>query len=129
MREAEEVERLGLPLSAPLPVIDRIRTKLQQPRFLGMQFELELAESFRQFSPEQFNTRLHLKSHHDVIGETHDDHVALRALPTPGLDPQVEDIVEIDVRQQRRSDGLNAKDNFQFERVTPYRKQQENRRG
>jgi hypothetical protein len=24
---------------------------------------------------------------------------------------------------------LNAKDNFQFERVTPYRKQQENRRG
>ena len=29
----------------------------------------------------------------------------------------------------RADDGLNAKDNFQFERVTPYRKQQENRRG
>ena len=27
------------------------------------------------------------------------------------------------------NDGLNAKDNFEFERVVPYRKQQEEQRG
>ena len=67
-----------------------------------MQFEPELPEPLRQFGPEPFGIRLHLESHHDVIGEAHDDHVAVRLLLTPRLDPQVEDIVEVDVRQQRR---------------------------
>ncbi len=34
MREEEKVECLGLPFSTPLPVVDRKRTKFQQPRFL-----------------------------------------------------------------------------------------------
>ena len=111
MRKAEEVERLRLPFSAALPVADRKRTKLQQARFLGMQFELELSESLLQFRLEPFGIRLHLEAHHDVIGEAHDDHVAARPLLTPRLDPQVEDIMEVDVRQERRNDGLNAKGN------------------
>src|SRR6516225_8912842 len=51
------------------------------------------------------------ESQHDVIREPHHDHVALGSLPTPGVDPQLEDIVEIDIRQERRSCCLNAKDN------------------
>ena len=43
-----------------------------------------------------------LKSHHDVVRKPHDDHVAVRSLPSPRLDPQVEHVVEVDVRQQRR---------------------------
>src|SRR5205807_9651175 len=54
MREAEKVECLGLPFSTPLPVVDRKRTKFQQPRFLGMQFQVELPHSFREFRPELF---------------------------------------------------------------------------
>src|ERR1700733_10310551 len=37
MRKAKKVERLRLPFSGPLPLVDRIRTELEKSRFLGMQ--------------------------------------------------------------------------------------------
>jgi len=46
MRKAEEVECFRPPFTTPLPVIDRKPTKLQQPCFLGMQFQMELPHSF-----------------------------------------------------------------------------------
>src|SRR5215469_15089692 len=52
MRKAQEVERLRFPFPAVLPVLDRERTKLQQSRFLGMQFQVELPHSFREFRPK-----------------------------------------------------------------------------
>src|SRR6516162_1406516 len=44
----------------------------------------------------------------EVVGEAHDDHVAARVPPPPPLGPQVKDVMEVDVRQQRgyRSCGL-----------------------
>ena len=103
MREAEKVECLGLPFSTPLPVVDRKRTKFQQPRFLGMQFQVELPHSFREFRPELFGIRFALESNHDIVSESHDDNIAVRPLLTPHLDPQVEHVMKIDVRQKRRS--------------------------
>jgi hypothetical protein len=102
VREAEEVERLRLPESARPPVLGRIGAKFQQPCFLGMQLQVELPKPLGELCPESFGIRLDLESHHDVIGEAHDDDVAVCALLTPGLDPQVKHVVEIDVRQQRR---------------------------
>ena len=58
VREAEEVERLRLPFSTPLPLVDRKRSELQQPRLLGMQFQVELRQAFRQFRPELLGIRL-----------------------------------------------------------------------
>src|SRR6266404_243421 len=103
MRKAKKVERLRFPFSAPLPLVDRIRTELQQARFLGVQFQVELLHSFRKFRPKLIGIRFALKSNHDVVRESHDDHLAARALPAPRLDPQVEYVVKIDVRQKRRS--------------------------
>ena len=40
VREAEKVERLRLPFSASLPVVDREWTKFQQPRLFGMQLQV-----------------------------------------------------------------------------------------
>src|SRR5437879_11705173 len=80
MREAEKVECLGLPFSTPLPVVDRKRTKFQQPRFLGMQFQVELPHSFREFRPELFGIRFALESNHDIVSESHDDNIAVRPL-------------------------------------------------
>src|SRR6266404_4232489 len=90
MRKAEKVERLRFPFSAPLPLVDRIRTELQQPRFLGMQFQTELSHSFRKFRPKLIGIRFALESNHDVVREPHHDYIAVRSLPTPRLDPQVE---------------------------------------
>src|ERR1700732_1140509 len=102
MRKAEKVERLRLPFSTPLPLIDRIRTKLQKSRLLGMQLQVELLHAFREFRPELLGIRLAVKSNHDVVRKTHHDNVAVRPLLTPRLDPQVEYVVKINVGQQRR---------------------------
>src|SRR5216684_608592 len=103
MRKAEKVERLRLPFSTPLSLVDRERTELQQARFLGMQFQVELPHSFRKFCPELIGIRFAVKSDHDVVRKSHHDHIAVRALLTPCLDPQVEYIMKIDVCQKRRS--------------------------
>jgi len=78
VRKAEKVERLRLPFSTPLPVIDRERTKLQQPRFLGMQFQVELPHSFREFRSKLIGIRFAVKSNHDVISKSHHDQIAVR---------------------------------------------------
>ena len=63
VRKAQEVERLRFPFSTPLPLVDRKRTELQQSRFLGMQFQLELLHSFRKFRPKLIGIRF-------AVGET-----------------------------------------------------------
>src|SRR6266480_2731952 len=103
VRKAEKVERLRLPFSSLLLVLDRKRTKFQKSRLLGMQLQMELPHSLGEFRPKLIGLRLCLKSQHDIIRETHDDHFAERPLPTPRLGPQVEHVMKIDVSQQRRS--------------------------
>src|SRR6266404_172024 len=103
VRKAKKVERFRFPFSTPLPLVDRKRTKFQQARFLGMQFQVELSHSFRKFRPELFGIRFAVKAHHDVVRVSHHDDLAVRALPTPCLDPQIKYVMKIDVRQKRRS--------------------------
>src|SRR5258705_286369 len=78
--KAQKVERLRLPCSTPLPLVDRKRTELQKSRLLGMQFQVELLHSFRKFRPELFGIRFAVKAHHDVVRESHHDHIAVCAL-------------------------------------------------
>jgi hypothetical protein len=66
VRKTEEVERFRLPFSSPLPVVNRIWTKLQQARFLGMQFQIELSHSLVKFLPKLLGIRLAVESNHDV---------------------------------------------------------------
>src|SRR5580658_1412950 len=100
--KAEKVERLRLPFSTPLPVWDRKRSKLQQSRFLGMQFQVELLHSFGEFSPKLIGLRFVPESNHDVVRKTQDDDITVRPLLPPCLDPQVEHVMKVDVRQERR---------------------------
>ena len=102
VRESEEVERLGLPFSAPLAVVGRKRAELHKARFLRMQFQSELTKPFDEFRPEPLGVRLALESDHDIISEPDDDDIAVGLLAAPRADPEVKGIVEVDVRQQRR---------------------------
>ena len=68
-----------------------------------MQFQVELPHSFGKFRPKLIGIRFAVKAHHDVVSESHHDHIAVRPLLTPCLDPQVEYVMKIDVRQKRRS--------------------------
>src|SRR2546425_3155 len=56
--KAEKVERLRLPFSTPLPVLDRIGTELQKPCFLRMQLQVELPNSLGEFCPKLIGLRL-----------------------------------------------------------------------
>ena len=117
MREAEKVERLRLPFSAPLPISRRVRSELQEPRFVRMQFELKLPKPLGKFRSKLFGIRFVLEPNHDVVRVPHDDHIAVRLLSTPCLNPQIERVMEIDIRQQRRRRSPYTKGNFEFERV------------
>ena len=102
-RKVEKVERLRFPFSTLPLIIDREPTELQQARFLGMQRQVELLHSFREFCPELVGIRFALESNHDVVRESYHDHIAVRTLLTPRLDSRVEYVMKIDVRQERRS--------------------------
>src|SRR3989454_10324948 len=88
VRETEEVERLGLPLSAPPSVFGSEWPEFQKTRLLGMQLQSELPKSFDKLCPEPLGVRFALESNHDVVRKPHDDHVAAGLLPSPCLHPE-----------------------------------------
>src|SRR5437899_7111361 len=101
VREAKEVECLRLPFSVLLPVADRVGAELQKARFLGMQFQLELPNALGKFRPEPLGFRFQLESHHDVIDEPHDDHIAASPPSTQSLDPELKYVVKLDISHKR----------------------------
>ena len=115
MREAEKVEGFRFTQTTALSVVRRMAAKLQQSRLLRVQFQLELSHSFSKFLPKLFGIVLELESNHGVVGVTHHDYIAVRALPPPCLNPEIEDVMEIDVGQQRRSYSPYTKGNFDLE--------------
>jgi hypothetical protein len=102
MREAQKRERLRLAETAAPTVQRREWPEFQQPRFLGMYLQMKRPKPLGQFHPKPFGVRLVLEAHHEVVGEAHDDDIAVRALLTPCVCPQVKHVVKIDVRQPRR---------------------------
>ena len=61
----------------------------------------ELRESFAQINPEPLRVIPVLETHHEVIGETHDHDITARPPGPPLVRPEVEDVVQVDVRKQR----------------------------
>ena len=43
-----------------------------------------------------------LKADHQIVGISHDDHVAPGLLPPPALSPKVEAVVQVDIGENRR---------------------------
>src|SRR5437879_6488799 len=87
MREAQKVEGFRLPFAPLLPVLGRKASKLQESRFLRVEFQIELLHPRLQFSQEPLGLRLVLESQHHVIGIAHRYHLATGDLPLPGLNP------------------------------------------
>jgi hypothetical protein len=101
MREPEEREcfRLSLP---SLPTIRRRKApELDQPCLLRMNLQPKLRQPLLKISQKPFGVRPLLKSGDEIVGVADHYHVALRDFLSPYLDPQVEYVVQVDVRQQR----------------------------
>ena len=112
MSEPQKRERLGFPHPTLFPVDLREPAKLDQPRFLRMNFQPELRQPLLKVSQEALGFGPMLKPDHEIIGVADENHVALRHFLAPDLCPQVENVMQVNVSQQWREDCLNAKDNL-----------------
>src|SRR5215472_15558295 len=121
MRKTQEVKRLRFAAATLSSILFRKTTKLDDPRFVSMQLEAKPREPLAQFRQKLLCFLTVLESGNEVIGKTHKDDVPVRLLLSPSLDPEVENIVEIDVRQQRaNTTALNSPALFQHACLKPF---------
>jgi hypothetical protein len=100
MREPQKVERLGFPFSSLIPVVLGRPPELNLPRFVWVQLQPELSQPFPIFRQEavcfsySWNPTTNI-----IIGVSDDNDIASRALSAPDVHPQVEHVMQIDVRK------------------------------
>jgi len=99
----QKLERLRLAVAAPGPILGGEPSELDQPRLLARQLQAEHREPVAKVGKEPLGVITMLKARHVVIGEPREDHVPTRVPPPPLVGPQVKDVVEVDVREQRRN--------------------------
>ena len=100
VRKAQEVERLRWAVATVSSILFRISAELNDSRFVGMQLEAEARESLAQFCQKLLCFVTMFETRDKVVSETDEDHLSARWLSSPSLDPEVECVVEIEVRQQ-----------------------------
>src|ERR671918_307403 len=81
-----------------VPPVGRKAPKLDQPRLLRVQLQIELLEPCPQFGPEPFSVAPVLEARDEVVAVAYDDHISSCVPPPPSLGPKVQDVVEVDVR-------------------------------
>ena len=87
MREAQECKGLRLPFTTLLPISGGKPPKLDQSRFLRMEFQSKLGQSFPKCFQESLGFRSVFETYHQIIGVTDDNHVSRSHFLAPGLDP------------------------------------------
>jgi hypothetical protein len=103
MRKAKKVERVWLSFASFKTLLLGKPAETKQPRLLGVQSETELLKSLLEGNPKLDCISLVLETHHEIVRETHDNYFTGRFLFPPALDPQVEHVVEVDIREERRN--------------------------
>ncbi len=98
--EPQEPECFRSTRSTLLPVSDRIWTKFQNPRLLGMKFKTELEHALFQVGQKLLGLRFMFKSHNKVVSPTHDNHLAARFVLPSLLCPQIKNVMKINIRKQ-----------------------------
>ena len=91
--EAEEGE---LPTTPWFPAIG-----FYQSALLFRQTKVELREAFGEGFKIQFSFVFLFKSDDEVIGITHEDHFSLARFTDMPFDPEIEDIVQVNVGEDR----------------------------
>ena len=101
VREPEERECFRFPFAAFPAIRRRKASERDQPRLLRMDLQPKLRQPLLKISQKPFSVRLMLKSGDEIVGVADNNHVTARDFLSPYLDPQVEDIVQVQISQQR----------------------------
>ena len=99
--ESEEVEGLGFPAAALGAVGVGKASEFNQAGFLFAQFQVELLQAFAEFRVEPDRVALVLEPHDEVVGIAYEDDLAARHVVSPPVHPEVQGVMQVDVRQQR----------------------------
>ena len=100
MGEAQEIEGFRLAVATPFSICRRIAAKFDQACFLGMQFQVERLKSFLKFFEKLLGLISILEADHEVICKTYDHNITARLPLSPLVSPQVEHVVQVNIRQQ-----------------------------
>jgi hypothetical protein len=87
MREAQEIERLWLSFSSLFPVLFGETSELYPARFVWVQLQTELRQSFPKIRQEAISIGSVLESESSVIGISDDKDLATCAFITPSVHP------------------------------------------
>src|ERR1019366_357548 len=110
--KAQELEGFRFGAPAPLAVLRRKATELNQAGLLRMKRQRELPQPIAHRIPEASGVALMLETNDDVVGIPNHDHVARGLAPSPAFGPKIEDVVKVDVREQRRNHRALARPLF-----------------
>src|SRR6266852_1725844 len=103
MRESKKIERLGLPFSSLFPVVLGKPPELNPARLVWVQFQPELLQPLPKFHQKTVCFIPVLEPEYIIVGISDDNDIASRALLAPDVHPQVEHVMQIDIREQRRN--------------------------
>ena len=108
VREAKKVKSPGPALAVSFSPFNRKATELDQASLAFMQFQAKLGEPRVEFLQTRDCFAVVLETDHEVVrrpplrgGARHHHHIAAATVVPPLLDPQLEDIMQEHVRQQR----------------------------
>src|SRR5206468_12701199 len=96
----QEVERLRFAGATVASIVFRIAAKLDDSRFVGMQLEAKLREPLAQFCQKPLCFVTMLEARNEIVRKADEDHFPVRWRLPPSLDPEVEYLVQVEVRQQ-----------------------------
>ncbi len=103
MQEAQEVEVFRLPLASGTSAGSCKASKLNDPSLVGMKLQRELQQPFAKLSQEPLGVPAILEANHKVISKARDDDITPRMPSSPLLNPEIEGVVQVEVRQKRRN--------------------------
>ena len=101
VNETKERERLRFAKATLRSIHGRKAAELDHASLARMQRERELLHPLLQVGMKALGVSLVLKAHDNIVGVAHEDNAAVSVVLTPPLRPQIEYIMEVDVRQQR----------------------------
>ena len=116
VREAQEGEAFRFAKATPLAIPSRKAAEFDEAGLARMKRRREGLQPLAQVRHKPHGVVSVLEADYEIVGITHDDHVAPGVALAPLMSPEIVDVVKVDIRKQRRNDALNAKGNFRFER-------------
>jgi hypothetical protein len=76
-------------------------TELDQSRLLRMKLQLEVRQPFPKLPQEPLCVLTMLEANHQIVCIADHHKLSARHFPAPYLNPQIKDVMQIHIRQQR----------------------------